>query len=222
MNSVTNSPYSATSSRANSATKKPKKKSAGKKTTKPSPKSKAPTEAALSITFPHKDKERHAYVTLLTDDSYLAGVQVMHYSLRRVSSLPLVILVLNDKKRVHLATIKQLEKLSNVVIKKVPPISNHHEEKKGDDETKTEVPSWFGSAYTKLHIFTLFEYTQVLYIDADCLIVADNLDSIFAELHEVDFGAAPDVFPPDHFNAGVLLVKPSLKVFDALLTLTKS
>lgn len=26
---------------------------------------------------------------------------------------------------------------------------------------------------------------------------------------DVDFAAAPDVFPPDKFNAGVLLIKPS-------------
>jgi hypothetical protein len=24
----------------------------------------------------------------------------------------------------------------------------------------------------------------------------------------VDFAAAPDVFPPDHFNAGIMLLKP--------------
>jgi len=45
---------------------------------------------------------------------------------------------------------------------------------------------------------------------------------------DVDFAAAPDVFPPDKFNAGVLLIviiflptcpkKPSLEKFDELLT----
>ncbi len=32
-----------------------------------------------------------------------------------------------------------------------------------------------------------------------------------------DFAAAPDVFPPDHFNAGVMVVRPSLDLFCALL-----
>ena len=29
-----------------------------------------------------------------------------------------------------------------------------------------------------------------------------------------DFAAAPDIFPPDKFNAGVLLIKPSKATFD--------
>ena len=33
----------------------------------------------------------------------------------------------------------------------------------------------------------------------------------------VEFGAAPDVFPPDCFNAGVLLVKPSFETFTMLV-----
>ena len=32
-----------------------------------------------------------------------------------------------------------------------------------------------------------------------------------------DFAAAPDVFPPDCFNAGVLLIKPSLDFFKTLV-----
>lgn len=36
----------------------------------------------------------------------------------------------------------------------------------------------------------------------------DNLSEIFKL--QTDFAAAPDVFPPDCFNAGVLLIKPNL------------
>jgi glycogenin glucosyltransferase len=39
--------------------------------------------------------------------------------------------------------------------------------------------------------------------DADCLIKASPED-IFER--NVDFAAAPDIFPPDKFNAGVLLI----------------
>lgn len=35
---------------------------------------------------------------------------------------------------------------------------------------------------------------------------------------DTDFAAAPDVFPPDCFNAGVLLVKPCMKTFQYLLS----
>lgn len=35
---------------------------------------------------------------------------------------------------------------------------------------------------------------------------------------EVDFAAAPDVFPPDKFNAGVMVLKPSLSVLKDMLS----
>jgi alpha-N-acetylglucosamine transferase len=79
----------------------------------------------------------------------------------------------------------------------VPPIANpaEIEERKASDPL---TPSWYGSAYTKLHIWTLTEYSQVFYIDADCLVVGE-LDHIFGEFESYDFTACPDVFPPDHF-----------------------
>ena len=75
--------------------------------------------------------------------------------------------------------------------------------------------SWEESQYTKLHIWTLIQYEKVFYIDADC-IVMDDLSEIFKL--NTDFAAAPDVFPPDCFNAGVLLIKPNLQLFKDLLS----
>ena len=101
----------------------------------------------------------------------------------------------------------------------VPPIANpcETEEIKAKLlEQGKEMPSWFGSAYTKLHVWTLTEYSQVFYIDADCLVM-DKLDHMFGAYESFDFAASPDVFPPDHFNAGVFLVKPSMLVFRELL-----
>lgn len=34
----------------------------------------------------------------------------------------------------------------------------------------------------------------------------------------MDFAAAPDVFPPDKFNAGVMVVAPSLVVLEDMLS----
>lgn len=66
-------------------------------------------------------------------------------------------LVSQDKTKVHRATVIQLWKIPNIVIRMVPPIANpsETEEKKND----ANLPSWYGSAYTKLHIWTLTEYT---------------------------------------------------------------
>ena len=102
-------------------------------------------------------------------------------------------------------TEKQVEKLSNVVIKKVSHLPNPHEKNSKD-------ASWIGSGYTKFYIWTLTEYEkvfywnsflQVFYIDADCMIMSDP-EAAFER--DVDFAAAPDIFPPDCFNAGVLFI----------------
>ena len=101
----------------------------------------------------------------------------------------------------------------------VPPIANPTEQEERK-ETDPQTPSWYGSAYTKLHIWALIEYSQIFYIDADCLIVGE-LDHVFSKYESFDFAACPDVFPPDHFNAGVLLVRPSMRVFTKLLEETR-
>jgi len=149
---------------------------------------------------------------------------VLAYTLRQHGcEHPLVVLVSQDKTKVHRATVVQLYRIPNLVIKMVPPIANAHE----SDKIRSEIlasgkpmPSWFGSAYTKLHIWTLVEYAQVFYIDADCMVVG-SLDHMFRAYAAYDFAACPDVFPPDHFNAGVLLIRPSMQVFFSLLRRSK-
>ena len=99
--------------------------------------------------------------------------------------------------------------MDRVVIKKIKALPNPHEEGQSSEQL-----SWVGSGYTKLYLWSLTEFKKVFYIDADCLIVGP-LDDVFNR--EVDFAAAPDVFPPDKFNAGVLFLKPSLKMFSHLI-----
>lgn len=92
--------------------------------------------------------------------------------------------------------------------------------------------------YTKLSVFNPSSYSDVLvsapstsllcfYIDADCLVLQDP--TFFAQeaalrsfsllpSPEGLLGASPDVFPPDNFNAGVMLVAPSSAVYADLLS----
>ena len=39
---------------------------------------------------------------------------------------------------------------------------------------------------------------------------------------DTSFAAAPDIFPPDRFNAGVLVIKPGKDVFENLLAKAKT
>ena len=45
------------------------------------------------------------------------------------------------------------------------------------------------------------------------------MDELFER--DTDFAAAPDVFPPDRFNAGVLVLRPSLEVLEHVATVRR-
>lgn len=99
----------------------------------------------------------------------------------------------------------QLKYLSNIILHEVPHIG----------KPSQSTGSWEQSQYTKLSVWSLTHYRKVFYIDADCIVLAD-LSAIFER--DCEFAAAPDVFPPDCFNAGVFLLRPSLQVFRFLLS----
>ena len=86
----------------------------------------------------------------------------------------------------------------------------------------SHVESWEAQGgLTKLHIFRLEVYDTILYLDADCLVVKDvshllELGKVYVE-SEALIAAAPDIMPPDKFNAGVLVVRPSQSVFDNMM-----
>jgi lipopolysaccharide biosynthesis glycosyltransferase len=76
-------------------------------------------------------------------------------------------------------------------------------------------PGW-----TKLQIFGLQQYDAILYIDSDCLVLKDvahllDLNKIYVE-SEALIAAAPDVFPPDRFNSGVMVIRPSRQVHKSM------
>ena len=72
---------------------------------------------------------------------------------------------------------------------------------------------------TELHLWNLTEFSKVVYIDCDCLVTA-SVDELFARPGQPCPAAAPDVFPPDRFNAGVLVVEPNASVFADMLART--
>ncbi len=57
---------------------------------------------------------------------------------------------------------------------------------------------------TKIQLWSLTQYSRVLYLDADTLPL-QNLDHLFTALppSSVPFAAAPELGYPDTFNAGV-------------------
>ena len=74
---------------------------------------------------------------------------------------------------------------------------------------------------TKLRIFGFAQYDTILYIDVDCVVVQDvssllDLNKVYVE-SEALIAAAPDVFPPDKFNSGVMVLRPNTKVLQHMM-----
>ena len=152
---------------------------------------------------------RQAYVTLLTSDGYLPGAECLLHSLRQSGTQrPIIILVTSA---VSPRARAKLEERCDRVIE-VPAIANPHASRP-DQANKC----WTDAGYTKLQIWSLHDaYDVLVYVDVDA-IVRKNIDDLF-EL-DVDLAAAPDVFPPDKFNAGVLVIRPSPETHARLLHL---
>ena len=151
---------------------------------------------------------REAYASLLTNDDYLPGAEVLLHSLRASGTTrPRVVLVtpaVSARARSKLAR-------RGADVREVAPIASPHAARP-DQAGKC----WADSGYTKLQVWALDDFDVVLYVDVDA-VVCENVDHLFDI--DCDLAAAPDVFPPDRFNAGVLLLRPDRATYDRLVAL---
>lgn len=97
-------------------------------------------------------------------------------------------------------------KRTNAVVRLVAGIENPHE---------TDVAGWANSGFTKLRVWEQDDYEKIVYVDADCLVL-ENIDDLFDRPCPA---FSPDVFPPDKFNAGVIVLQPSKIVFEKMFHL---
>jgi len=69
---------------------------------------------------------------------------------------------------------------------------------------------------TKLSLWSLTQFSRVLYLDSDTLVL-QNMDHLFTGLpRSVYFAAAPELGYPDTFNAGLMFLNPDQEVFEEL------
>jgi glycogenin glucosyltransferase len=113
-------------------------------------------------------------------------------------------------KEVSETTCHRLTTLCDGIIH-VPSISSPYF---NNNKNSEEAASWDNSEYTKLNIWNLTQFDKIVYIDADAMVLSttDELMDL-----DTDFAAAPDIFPPDKFNAGVLVIRPNADVFNHML-----
>ncbi|KAL8190210.1 UNVERIFIED_CONTAM: hypothetical protein K2H54_043790 [Gekko kuhli] len=146
-----------------------------------------------------------AFVTLGTNDAYCHGALVLGQSLRNHrTSRMLAILITPHVSRVMRAV------LSNIFDSVVDV-----DEIDSKDAVRLALLNRpeLGVTFTKLHCWTLTQYSKCVFMDADTLVLC-NVDELF---DREELSAAPDSGWPDCFNSGVFVFRPSLETFSLLL-----
>ncbi|EPY79051.1 glycogenin-1 [Camelus ferus] len=152
----------------------------------------------------HQDQ---AFVTLTTNDAYAKGALVLGSSLKQHrTTRKLAVLItpqVSDSMR------KTLETIFDEVIM-VDVLDS------GDSAhlTLMKRPE-LGITLTKLHCWSLTQYSKCVFMDADTLVLA-NIDDLF---EREELSAAPDPGWPDCFNSGVFVYRPSVETYNQLLHL---
>jgi lipopolysaccharide biosynthesis glycosyltransferase len=148
---------------------------------------------------PKKDKDFCAIVTLVyqshqTDDGFVLGAENLGHSLLLSKTVHPMIALVTEQISKH-----QQEKLNRAGwnIKTVKAIKNHNE----------EYAARLDYIFSKLQIFSLYEYKKVVYLDADT-IVTGNIDKLCGCP-----GKYCAVVRNTFFNAGVMVVEPNEEMF---------
>ncbi len=76
----------------------------------------------------------------------------------------------------------------------------------------------YARSFTKLHLWNLTEYEQVIYLDSD-IIALSSLDDLWCP---TELCAAPDMPLGDHFNGGLLSLRPNSGRYRALIATLNS
>uniref|UniRef100_A0A8C8EHE0 glycogenin glucosyltransferase n=1 Tax=Oncorhynchus tshawytscha TaxID=74940 RepID=A0A8C8EHE0_ONCTS len=146
-----------------------------------------------------------AFVTLATTDSYCMGALVVGQCLRRHrTTRQTVVMVSTNVSSQARASLGHV--FDQVLVVDVL------------DSGDQAHLSWLGRpelgvTFTKLHCWTLTQYSKCVFLDADTLVLC-NVDELF---EREELSAAPDPGWPDCFNSGVFVFRPSLITHGRLL-----
>jgi len=148
---------------------------------------------------------KKAYTTVLTHgDAYAPGVEVLGHSLRATGTKEAMVLLVTadvpERARTRLGragwTIREIDVIKNPV------------------PAKQQLFPRFDKVFSKLRSWELEEFDKVVLLDAD-MVVTQSLDSLF---DRPELAAAPDFLRPDRFNSGLLVLEPSKKKLEGMLT----
>lgn len=146
-----------------------------------------------------------AFVTLATSDAYCMGSLVVGKCLRRHGTTrKLVVMVSPNISREERLSLEDVFD-EVIVVDMLDSRDRAHLFWLGRPD--------LGVTFTKLHCWTLTQYTKCVFLDADTLVLC-NVDELF---EREELSAAPDPGWPDCFNSGVFVFRPSLETHSCLL-----
>jgi glycogenin len=152
--------------------------------------------------------QKFSYITVLSTDSYVEGVIVLHRSLvRSEARYPFLVLTTPN---LAASTYQQLQQ-SGIPYQPIPPI-----------ELNTALPTHqarWQATYSKLQIFNQTQFDKLVYLDADML-VYQNLDDLFSQPHMSAVNAGgmlPEYASWTEFNSGLMVIEPSQELYTDML-----
>jgi len=157
-----------------------------------------------------------AFITFTNNDEYSKGAIALAESLLRVkSNYPLIVMITNQVSQDMQTTLSKI----GCIVHETSPISL-------PDQINLEAKRW-GPAFTKLLSWNLEQYSNLVFLDAD-LLVLRNIDELFQPTYDdslyatVDTDASSCVFKPERLaliNSGMLVIRPDKKVFDSFMSI---
>jgi len=159
---------------------------------------------------------KEAYITLVTNDGpYITGAIVLGRSLKEMMNSR------NSSRRDMICMVTQgvgseskrlLVEEGGWEVLDVPNVENPYVKEINENR--------FHGTFSKIHIWKMIQYSTLLYLDADC-IVLHPIDELFSCHH---FCALPNELDRGYFrfNSGVMAFNPSLDMYNMLTLSLKS
>ena len=151
---------------------------------------------------------RMTYVSILTTDSYLPGLLVLHKSLIDTKTkFPFLVLLTDNISAKAIRTLEKNKINYKILDQKIINPSKINPEHR-----------WY-STYYKLAIFNQIEFEKIVFLDADMLILR-NIDELFSKRHLSAVNAGGMLARKSswtHLNSGLMVIRPSKKLFNNMI-----
>lgn len=146
----------------------------------------------------------YSFVSIITSDDYLPGLLVLFSSLMKTKSrYPFLALLTPSISSDTISIINKHSIPYKILTDKISNPTDINKEHR-----------WF-STYSKIHVFNQIQYSKIVYLDADMLILK-NIDELFRYPHLSATNAGsmlPRKASWTYINSGLFVVEPSRSLF---------